>query len=258
VKGRPKSGSHQVTKPVELGAGRSPVGLAAVGPGRVGLDDARIVEVAKQHATNGTRMVAALASRELGWPVNRKRVQREMRAQAVAADAGQRSAPPAGVLPGHAPRRALAPRHDQGVDRGARLGLPTRDRRLLHREIAGWNLKLRCRDDEAIATVEAAVRRRPFGPALAASPHEPTLRGRTPARRDDQGHIVRTIECLRSDVSQLPLWDRRRMTQRAGVPESICDVVPLRVDVPRLRIRFVLQSISACSGFARTAGGSRV
>jgi putative transposase len=40
-----------------------------------------IVEVAKANSTDGTRMVAALASRELGRPVNRKRVQRVMRAQ---------------------------------------------------------------------------------------------------------------------------------------------------------------------------------
>jgi helix-turn-helix protein len=38
------------------------------------------VEVAKANPTDGTRMVAALASRELGRPVNRKRVQRVMRA----------------------------------------------------------------------------------------------------------------------------------------------------------------------------------
>ena len=39
-----------------------------------------IVEVAKANPTDGTRMIAALASRELGRPVNRKRVQRVMRA----------------------------------------------------------------------------------------------------------------------------------------------------------------------------------
>ena len=50
---------------------------AGPGPGRPG--DAAIVEVAKAHPTDGTRMVAALASRALGEPVNRKRVQRIMR-----------------------------------------------------------------------------------------------------------------------------------------------------------------------------------
>ena len=52
----------------------------AAGPGRAGLDDQVIVEVARANPTDGTRMVAALASRELGRPVNRKRVQRVMRA----------------------------------------------------------------------------------------------------------------------------------------------------------------------------------
>jgi len=38
------------------------------------------VEVAQANPVDGTRMVAALASRQLGEPVNRKRVQRVMRA----------------------------------------------------------------------------------------------------------------------------------------------------------------------------------
>src|SRR5688572_8772010 len=56
---------------------RRPV-LAGPGRGRPG--DAAIVEVAKTYPTDGTRMVAALASRQLDEPVNRKRVQRIMRA----------------------------------------------------------------------------------------------------------------------------------------------------------------------------------
>ena len=51
----------------------------AAGPGRLCGKDAAIVEVAKVNPTDGTRMVAALATRELGEPVNRKRVQRIMR-----------------------------------------------------------------------------------------------------------------------------------------------------------------------------------
>ena len=38
----------------------------AAGPGRPGADDAAIVEIAKAHPTDGTRMVAAIASRQLG------------------------------------------------------------------------------------------------------------------------------------------------------------------------------------------------
>lgn len=38
-----------------------------------------ILGVARENLTDGTRMIAALASRDLGTPVNRKRVQRLMR-----------------------------------------------------------------------------------------------------------------------------------------------------------------------------------
>lgn len=51
----------------------------AAGPGRGRPGDEAIVEVAKANPVDGTRMVAALSSRELGEPVNRKRVQRIMR-----------------------------------------------------------------------------------------------------------------------------------------------------------------------------------
>ena len=46
-----------------------------------GAVDRAIVAVAKQNPTDGTRMVAALTSRELGRPVNRKRAQRVMRSE---------------------------------------------------------------------------------------------------------------------------------------------------------------------------------
>jgi putative transposase len=52
---------------------------AGAGPGHGRPGDEAIVEVAKANPTDGTRMVAALAGRELGEPVNRKRVQRVMR-----------------------------------------------------------------------------------------------------------------------------------------------------------------------------------
>lgn len=53
------------------------------GPGRGLPGDAAIVEVARANPVDGTRMVAALASRELGVAVNRKRVQRVMRAHGL-------------------------------------------------------------------------------------------------------------------------------------------------------------------------------
>jgi putative transposase len=52
---------------------------AAAGPGQGKPGDDAIVEVAKANPTDGTRMVAAIASRELGQAVNRKRTQRIMR-----------------------------------------------------------------------------------------------------------------------------------------------------------------------------------
>jgi putative transposase len=45
--------------------------------------DRVVLAVARTNPTDGTRMVAALAGRELGGPVNRKRVQRLMREHAL-------------------------------------------------------------------------------------------------------------------------------------------------------------------------------
>jgi putative transposase len=55
----------------------------AAGPGRGRPGDDDIVEVAKAHPTDGTRMVAAIAATRLDRPVNRKRVQRVMRAHGL-------------------------------------------------------------------------------------------------------------------------------------------------------------------------------
>lgn len=53
------------------------------GPGHGKPGDDAIVQVAHANPVDGTRMVAALASRQLGAPVNRKRVQRVMRAHGL-------------------------------------------------------------------------------------------------------------------------------------------------------------------------------
>ena len=131
---------------------------AAAGPGRVGPDDEAIVEVAKQNATDGTRMVAALASRELGRPVNRKRVQRVMRAHKLlqpTRGSGRRRRP--GFF------RVTRPDELWHIDM-TKVWTAQHGWVYLHamvdcctREITGWNLELRCRDDEAIDAVEAAV-----------------------------------------------------------------------------------------------------
>ena len=94
--------------------------------------DAAIVEVARANPTDGTRMVAALTSRELGEAVNRKTVQRVMRAhQLLQPTRGLDRRRRPGYFRVHRPDE-LAHGHDQGVDRPERLGLPARHRRLLH------------------------------------------------------------------------------------------------------------------------------
>ena len=127
--------------------------------------DRVIVEVAQANPTDGTRMVAALASRELGRQVNRKRAQRVMRQQRL--------------LQRHRPlRRRRRPgffrveRPDQlwHLDMTA-VWVAEHDWTYLNaaidcctREIAGWNLELRCRTEEAIVLVDRAVAARGIEP----------------------------------------------------------------------------------------------
>ena len=136
-------------------ASRRPV---SAGPGRGRAGDEQIVQVAKANPVDGTRMVAALASRELGVPVNRKRVQRVMRSHRLL----QRS---------------------RNLDRRRRPGFfqVTRPDQLWHidmtkvwtaahgwvylhvavdccsREVTCWRVDLRTRSQEAIACVEAGL-----------------------------------------------------------------------------------------------------
>jgi len=122
--------------------------------------------VAKAHPTDGTRLVAAIASRELGVAVNRKRVQRIMRTH-----------------------RLLQP--VRGLDRRRRPGFfgVTRPDELWHmdmtkvwtaqhgwvylhaiidcctRELVAWTLDLRGRTHEAVTCLEQAVLDRQVRPA---------------------------------------------------------------------------------------------
>jgi putative transposase len=140
---------------------------AQAGPGRPAGDDAVIVEIARPNAADGTRMVAALASRELGRPVNRKRVQRVMRAHRLLqpSRSGDRRPRPGFFRI----RRPDALWHlDMTKVWTAQHGWV-----YLHaiidcctRELVGWSTELRCRDDEAIACVEAAVLARSVRPGL--------------------------------------------------------------------------------------------
>ncbi len=120
--------------------------------------DRLIVDVARSNPTDGTRMVAALASQRLGRQVNRKRAQRVMREQRL--------------LQRHRPlRRRRRPgffrveHPDQlwHLDMSA-IWVAEHGWTYLNaaidcctREIVGWSLELRCRTEEAIALVDRAV-----------------------------------------------------------------------------------------------------
>ena len=121
--------------------------------------------VAREHPTDGTRMVAALASRDLGTAVNRKRAQRLMREHRL--------------LQRHRP---LHRRRRPGFFRVERPD------QLWHmdmtsvwvaehgwcylnaiidcctREITGWSLDVRCRAAEAIAVIDQAAAARELRP----------------------------------------------------------------------------------------------
>lgn len=126
----------------------------------VGAVDRAIVQVARENPTDGTRMVAALASRELGRQVNRKRAQRVMREQRL--------------LQRHRPlRRRRRPGYFR-VERPDQLwhmdmtsvwvaqhGWCYLDAAIdcCTREIPAWGLELRCRTEEAVAVIDAGVAR---------------------------------------------------------------------------------------------------
>ncbi len=120
--------------------------------------DKVVLEVARENPTDGTRMVAALASRELAGAVNRKRVQRLMREH-----------------------RLLQPNRSEGRRRRPGFFQVTRPDELWHldmtsvwvaehgwcylnaaidcctREICAWSLDVRCRAQEALAVIDDAV-----------------------------------------------------------------------------------------------------
>ena len=129
--------------------------------------DRVVLAVAREdeHATDGTRMIAAIASRRAGRPINRKRCQRLMREH-----------------------RLLQPVRSEGRRRRPGYFQVTRPDELWHldmtsvwvadhgwtylnaaidcctREIIGWALDVRCRAPEAIAVIDAAAVQRGVGP----------------------------------------------------------------------------------------------
>ena len=120
--------------------------------------------VAQANSTDGTRRVAALASREGGLVVNRKRVQRLMREH-----------------------RLLQPKRSEERRRRPGYFQVTQPNELWHldmasmwvaehgwcyfnaaidcctREIVGWALDVRCRAQEATAVIDAALAERSVG-----------------------------------------------------------------------------------------------
>ena len=127
--------------------------------------DRAIIEVAKANPTDGTRMVAALASRSLGRQINRKRVQRVMREQRLL----QRHRPSARR---RRPGFFQVERPDQlwHLDMTsvwvAEAGWCYLNAAIdcCTREIVGWSIDLRCRTQEAISLVERAVSEREIQP----------------------------------------------------------------------------------------------
>jgi putative transposase len=129
--------------------------------------DQIVLAVAREneHATDGTRMIAAIASRRAGRAINRKRCQRLMREHAL-----------------------LQPQRGEGRRRRPGHFQVTRPDELWHldmtsiwvaehgwcylnaaidcctREIAAWALDVRCRASEAIAVVDRAIAERDIAP----------------------------------------------------------------------------------------------
>jgi putative transposase len=134
---------------------------------RRALDDVdhKILEVARENPTDGSRMVACLAGRELDAPVNRKRAQRLMREHQL-----------------------LQPKRSEGRRRRPGYFEVTRPDELWHmdmtsiwvaehgwcylnaaidcctREITAWSIDVRCRAAEAITVVDRAVAERAITP----------------------------------------------------------------------------------------------
>jgi putative transposase len=128
--------------------------------------DRVVLDVAAENPTDGTRMVAALASRQAARPVNRKRVQRLMREHSL-----------------------LQPVRSEGRRRRPGYFQVTRPDELWHldmtsiwvaehgwcylnaaidcctREITAWALDVRCRAQEAIAVIDHAIAERDVAPA---------------------------------------------------------------------------------------------
>jgi putative transposase len=127
--------------------------------------DRVVLGVARANPTDGTRMVAAVAGRELGGPVNRKRVQRLMREHALLQrrrPEGRRRRPGSSASSGldqlwHRDMTSIWVADHGWCYLNAAIDCCTR-------EITGCALDVRCRAPEAIAVIEQATAERAVGP----------------------------------------------------------------------------------------------
>jgi putative transposase len=161
--------------------------------------DRAVLEIARGNPTDGTRMVAALAGRDLGRPVNRKRAQRLMREHAL-----------------------LQRRRSEGRRRRPGFFRVERPDQLWHldmtsvwvaehgwcylnaaidcctREIASWALEVRCRAAEASAVIDQAVAERDIRPGELGIVH------RRGGYRDPESQAF--IESWFSKLKQRCIW----------------------------------------------------
>jgi putative transposase len=222
AQGRPAAVVARVAGITGQAISRRPKCLARGHRRPLGATDRVVLEVARENPTDGTRMVAALASRELdGYRVNRKRVQRLMREHRLLQ-----------------PKRTEGRRKRPGFFQVTRpdelwhLDMTSiwvaehgwcylkRGDRLLHREITAWALDVRCRAQEAIAVIDAAVADRAVGPgtlslgsdnataftsrAFRARPSELAITHRRGGYRDPESQAF--IESWFSKLKQRCVW----------------------------------------------------
>ena len=184
---------------------------------RVDAVDRVVLDIAAENPTDGTRMVAALASRRATRPVNRKRAQRLMREH-----------------------RLLQPVRSEGRRRRPGYFQVTRPDELWHldmtsvwvaehgwcylnaaidcctREICGWALDVRCRAAEATAVIAQAIAERAVAPGTLTLGSD---NGTAFTSRAFRAHLLEHGITHRRGATATP---RARRSSRAGSPSSSC------------------------------------
>lgn len=145
--------------------GRRPKAVATATVAKDDEVDRIVVEVAKANPTDGYRMVAAIASRKVGRPVNRKRALRVMRQHGLIqrrVPLGRRKRPGRFVVTGADQLWQLDMTSVWTPDKGWCYLMAIID--CCTREIVAWHLKSRCRAIEAINLVGRALFEHDIGP----------------------------------------------------------------------------------------------